>query len=267
MDEDLRGVHLSAHVEHPGSLLANEEVVASDHLDLNALNVALCDGGGSVVTGGVKEGEEAKHLPVSLAVLAVTLCNGDSERPESTVGELDHLVVDSIGDLFHLAVPLEDNLRGALEDPDRGAVRAEDSGAGELVDGVEGDELGGLVGLELLLVLVGMVEDHINRLLSHNVGGEGAVLENGLNGGALADRVDRVVLNGELVLCERASLIRAEDVHASHLLDGRHTGDNGSLLGELEGSKGEGDGKDGGHGNGDSSNNDNEHVSEGGAGL
>jgi hypothetical protein len=36
-NEDLGRVHLSAHTEHLGGFLADQQVITGDHLDLNAL--------------------------------------------------------------------------------------------------------------------------------------------------------------------------------------------------------------------------------------
>ncbi len=52
-----------------------------------------------------------------------------------------------------------------------------------------------------------------------------------------------------------------------HFLNSGHTGYNGSLLGQLEGSQGQGDVQHGGHGNRNSAHNDDKHVGESGASI
>ena len=60
-------------------------------------------------------------------------------------------------------------------------------------------------------------------------------------------------------------LVGAEDVHAGHLLDGGHAGNDGALLGELEGAERERDGEDGRHRDGDAAHHDHQHVGQRGA--
>ena len=40
LDEGFGGVHLNAHAQHLGGLLADQQVVTGDHLDLNTLQAA-----------------------------------------------------------------------------------------------------------------------------------------------------------------------------------------------------------------------------------
>ena len=57
-------------------------------------------------------------------------------------------------------------------------------------------------------------------------------------------------------------LVRAQDVHARHLLDCRHARHDGALLGQLVGAQGKGHRQHGGHGDGDSSHDDHQHVGQ-----
>ena len=66
---------------------------------------------------------------------------------------------------------------------------------------------------------------------------------------------------------QRARLVRAQDVHAGHLLDGAHARDNGAVLGELPRAERERDRQHGRHRDGDAADDDDEDVGHGRAHL
>mmetsp|Transcript_24189 Transcript_24189/g.43301 ORF Transcript_24189/g.43301 Transcript_24189/m.43301 type:complete len:828 (+) Transcript_24189:888-3371(+) len=265
LDEDLRGEHDLSHSKLTGSLLTNQKMITSNHLDANALMTAVINGGLGIVARRVEHRNAGKHGEVTVTITTVTLSKGDTKGTETTVSELKHLVVNGISDLVLVNGLVKDDLGGTLHDTDGlTSCSLNNSGTGELIGGVEGDKPNSLVVGELVLLGVAVVKNHINGLLSDNVGGESSVLH-AFKDSKAAGGVDGRNINRELVKGKSTGLIRAENIHASHLLDGRHTSDNGTLLGEGGSTKSESDRQDSRHSNGDTTDKDNQTVGEGGA--
>ena len=60
------GVHVGAHAQLLGGLLADEELVAGDHLDLDALLNALLDGLLGVVSRRVEQRQQHHKVPLGV---------------------------------------------------------------------------------------------------------------------------------------------------------------------------------------------------------
>ena len=71
LDQDLCGVHVGAHAQLAGDLLADEQLVARHHLDADALLQAAGDGVLGVVAGGVEQGQQAHKHPAGVFLHAV----------------------------------------------------------------------------------------------------------------------------------------------------------------------------------------------------
>mmetsp|Transcript_13068 Transcript_13068/g.37678 ORF Transcript_13068/g.37678 Transcript_13068/m.37678 type:complete len:350 (+) Transcript_13068:3190-4239(+) len=177
------------------------------------------------------------------------------------------VLVDFLGavflDFLRVLASAHDDLRSTLHDLDvlAGAVLDEMSHR-VLVDRVERNELlQGVVFLDEMAVGVRLEQHHVNGLLRDGVGRQSTVLEHILNG-ELASRVTGGNIDRQLVQGQGSRLVRAQNVHARHLLDCRHTRDDGPVLCELECTQGQCHGENGGHGNGNTSNDNDEDVGQ-----
>jgi hypothetical protein len=241
-------VDVGAETELARSLTSNADGITSKHLDGQTERLSLVDGAGSVVTRGVGAGHDAKNLPGALTTLA-----GDTERAETTGGELGNLVlvglVDLLGDGVVLLDGLENEQRGTLDADNALALGRLDNGGDLLGDGVEGVELEDLVLAEDTLgagvVLQGLEEglvDGIHTLLLAR-GGQ-ARSEHEVLGVDTGDGVG--LRQRELVLGQGTGLVGAENLDTSQRLDGGQLLDDGLLLGEVGGTDSHGGGDDGG---------------------
>ncbi len=246
--EALGVVDVGAEAELAGSLAGNADGVTGKHLDGQAETLGLVDGAGGIVAGGVGAGHDAEDLPGALAALA-----GDTERAETTGGELGNLVlvglVNLVGDGVVLLDGLENEQRGTLDADDALALGGLDDGGDLLGDGVEGVEVEDLVlaehalgaGVVLQTLEEGLV-DGIHALLLARGGQAGS--EHEVLG---VDTGDGVGLGqGELVLGQSTGLVGAQNLDTSQRLDGGKLLDDGLLLGEVGGTDGHGGGDDGG---------------------
>ena len=246
--EALGVVDVGAEAELAGSLAGNADGVTGKHLDGQAETLGLVDGAGGIVAGGVGAGHDAEDLPGALAALA-----GDTERAETTGGELGNLVlvglVNLVGDGVVLLDGLENEQRGTLDADDALALWGLDDGGDLLGDGVEGVEVEDLVlaehalgaGVVLQTLEEGLV-DGIHALLLARGGQAGS--EHEVLG---VDTGDGVGLGqGELVLGQSTGLVGAQNLDTSQRLDGGKLLDDGLLLGEVGGTDGHGGGDDGG---------------------
>ena len=137
-------VHVGAHAEPPSGLLANGELIAGDHLDVDTEVERLANGLSTIMPWWVEEGEQAQELP--RRAITVLACLGhflsrNAQRPEPAFGEfVDHLV-----DLL-LGIPLEvakfnDLFRGALAGPEPLAAAVDVGNRRSLLDWIEGQEV------------------------------------------------------------------------------------------------------------------------------
>mmetsp|Transcript_11128 Transcript_11128/g.33364 ORF Transcript_11128/g.33364 Transcript_11128/m.33364 type:complete len:778 (+) Transcript_11128:428-2761(+) len=243
LEEGLGGVHVGAHAQLAGGLLANEQLVAGDHLDVDALLSAGLHGGLGVVARRVEQGQQAHELPSGVAAV-IALSHGEAQGAVATAGKLGDLALHVVLDVSHIVAIPEHHLGGTLHEAVRLAtlVVRQHGGDGVLVGGVERHELDLLVVVpQGLVAVVGLVHDDVNGLLRGDVGGQSAVLQGLLGGHALGHHDHVGLVDGELVESEGAGLVGAQNVHASHLLHGGHARHDGALLGKLEGAQGEGD--------------------------
>mmetsp|Transcript_21959 Transcript_21959/g.60786 ORF Transcript_21959/g.60786 Transcript_21959/m.60786 type:complete len:604 (-) Transcript_21959:770-2581(-) len=267
LDHDLTGEHLSAHAQHLGGFLPDKQVVTSDHLDLDALVLAVLDGLLGVVARGVKQRQQRQHLPLG-AIFAVAVCHSQAQRAEAAVCKFHHLLVHGGIQLGCIPRLGQHHLRRALqhaEHPAGGDLQARCDG--NLVIGVEGEVLGVLVvPLNCFPVWIRLPQHHIDGLLCDCVGRQGAHSHDLIHA-HVAHRHHHALVNGQLVQGEGAGFVRAQHIHACHLLYGAHTGDDGTLACKLVGTQGEGHGQHSGHGNGNTAHQHHQHIQQGGAAL
>mmetsp|Transcript_6324 Transcript_6324/g.19569 ORF Transcript_6324/g.19569 Transcript_6324/m.19569 type:complete len:426 (+) Transcript_6324:2041-3318(+) len=243
-------------------------MVASDHLDLDALHAAVLDRLRRVVARRVKQRKKAQHLPLSDAVLAVALGLGDAQRAVAAVGKLNHLGVHRVLDLLKIVRLFQHHLRRPLHDAENTAAGLLHNGrGGELVDGVERHKLDRLEALELVGLAVRVVQHHVDRLLGHRVGRQRAIHHHVLVRVAGRREVDARDVDRQLVQRQSARLVGAQDVHAGHLLDRRHARDDRALLGQRGRTQRERHRQHRGHRDWDAADEDDEHVDERGAAL
>lgn len=108
-DEALGVVDVGSHTELLAGFDSDGDGVTSKHLDLDTEVTGFVDGGSSVASGRVEHGEETEELP-----LAVFL-KSNSERSESTLGELEGLLAVNFGGLLVGLAESEDTIpRGEL---------------------------------------------------------------------------------------------------------------------------------------------------------
>jgi len=266
--QDTGRVHVVTHTKTTASLLSDSELVTSDHLDLDTESLSLVDGLLGVITGRIEDGEKTNKLEsvaLSLEVVTVDLLVGNSESTETTEGVLLNVGLETVLELFILvaSAKVDDDgghtLGNTLELAG-GLLTVGDLGT--LVNGVEGLEVEeGNSGTSAGGVPEGLDDGGVDGVLVLGTGGVGSEKDHILcREGAVG--LDSVAINGELVGGEGTSLVGAKDGDTSQLLNGRNTGDDGLVLGELLGTDGEGDGQDSGHGNGDTTNEEDEDVVE-----
>jgi hypothetical protein len=257
-------VDIGAETELARSLTGNANGVTSKHLDGQTENLGLVDGAGSIVTGRVRAGHDTENLPSTLTTLA-----GNTEGAETTGSEVGDAVlvglVNVIGDGVVLLDSLEHEKRGTLDADDALALGGLDDGLDLLGDGVKGVELDNLVlGQDTLgagIVLQGLEEslvDGIDTLLlagSSQASSKHQVIR--------LDTLNSVRLRqGELVLGQGTSLVRAENLNTSERLDGRQLLDDGLLLGKIGSTDSHGGGDDSGQTDGDTDDCDTEGEAE-----
>lgn len=241
-------VHVGAETELARGLTSDTDGITSKHLDGQTERLGLVDGAGSVVTRGVGAGHDAENLPGALTTLA-----GNTERAETTGGELGDLVlvglVNLLGDGVVLLDGLENEQRGTLDADDALALGRLDDGGDLLGDGVEGVEVEDLVLAKdtlgagvVLQALEESLVDGIHTLLlarGSKAGSEHEVLG--------VDTGDGVGLGErQLVLGQSTGLVRAQNLDTSERLDGGQLLDDGLLLGKVGGTDSHGGGDDGG---------------------
>ena len=256
--EALSVVDVGSETELAGRLTSDADGITSKHFDGETERLSLVNGAGGIVTRRVAAGHDSENLPLALTTLA-----SNTERTETTGGELGDLVLVGIVDLFGDGMVLLDRLenekRGTLDTGDALTLGRLDESHDFLADGVEGVELNDLVlGKDTLgagVVLEGLEErlvDGIHTLLlarGSQAGSQHEILgvDTG-NGVGLGQR--------ELVLGEGTGLVGAEDFDTSERLDGGKLLDDSLLLGEVGGTDSHGGGHDSGKTDRDTDNGD-----------
>ncbi|TLD21338.1 hypothetical protein PspLS_09068 [Pyricularia sp. CBS 133598] len=241
-------VDVGTKTELAGGLTGDADGITGKHLDGQTQVLGLVDGAGGIVAGRVRARHDTEDLPGTLTALA-----GDTERTETTGGELSNLVlvvlVNSLGDLVVLLDGLENEKRSTLDAGDDLTLRRLDNSGNLLGDGVEGVKLEDLVlgqgSLGAGVVLERLQEslvDGVHTLLlarSSETGSKHEVF--GLDTG------DGVGLRQrKLVLGESTSLVRAENLDTSKGLDSAELLHDSLLLGEVGGTDSHGGGNDSG---------------------
>jgi hypothetical protein len=258
------GVHVGAHAEPATGLLADGELVAGDHLHVDAQVERAADGLRAVVPRRVEQGQEANELPrVAGALLALLrhLLVRHAERPEAAVGVPVDQGMDLLLGLGAHVAELDDLLGSALANPVPVAVAVDVGDGRALLDRVEGEEVDLLDASAGLLGVGEHVDDAgVNGVLVLDAGGPRGVEEHHVPVDALGVHLDEGLVDGELVEGEGAGLVATEHVHAGHLLDGRHALRDGPLLRQAVGTDGHGDREHGGHGDGDAADEQDEEV-------
>ncbi|GKT86554.1 LOW QUALITY PROTEIN: hypothetical protein Ct61P_04404 [Colletotrichum tofieldiae] len=263
--ETLSVVDVGTKTELAGSLTSDTNGVTSQHLDGETERLGLVDSAGSVVTRGVRAGHDSEDLP---GAVVATLA-GNTERAETTGGELGNLVlvglVNLLGDLVVLLDGLEDEEGSTLDAGDALTGGGLDEGGDLLGDGVEGEELEDLV-LGQDRLGAGVVAQRLQESLVDGVhtlllaGSSQAGSEHEVLG---VDTGDGVGLGqGKLVLGEGTGLVGAENLDTSEGLNGGELLDNSLLLGEVGSTDSHGGGDDGGKTDGDTNNGNGEGEAE-----
>lgn len=193
-------VNLGTHGKHAASLLGDSDGVTSKHLDRETESLSLGDGLGGILTGRVEEGKHAEHLPGAIGLL-----DGDSERSETTAGELGGLLFEETLLLLGAVADGEDGVGGTLAASVLDTLVVADRGD-TLGDGVEGSELLGgpalrndLLGLGV--ALEGEDGDLVDRVEGLDVvaGSESSDGHHPVNVNALHDErlADRKLVSGK----------------------------------------------------------------------
>ncbi len=208
---------VGAELELTGNLLRDRLVIAGDHLDVDAHRFGCGDGGGTVVARRVEQRQEAEELPCAGRVRA-----RHAERAQALPGFRIDLCGNCLLSLPIQLAQIDDDLRRPLGDREGLAILL-DVGLGPLVDRVEGPEGLDLVGVERLHVRKAGEDGAVDGIGRIAFRGE---RRRGEQVGARDPGSRRRVAEGELVLGERAGLVRAQYVHARHLFDGDQTRDD-----------------------------------------
>ncbi|KAI6876686.1 plasma membrane H+-ATPase Pma1 [Hortaea werneckii] len=209
----VRVVDLGTKGKHLASLLGNGNSITSKHLDRDTKLLGLDDSLGSVLTGRVEHRKHTKEDP-RLVVLLVS----NTERTETTAGELSGLVLEEVGSLLGALGKVENSLGSTLGASEAVATESAD----------RSDTLGDRVERSELLGLPVVLED---------VTGLGVTLEG--ESGACHHPVDVLALSnvrladGELVGSKSTGLVRAQDVDTSKRLNGGQLLDDSLLLSQV----------------------------------
>jgi len=260
VDELGRVVNLGTKSKHLASLLGNSDSVTGKHLDGNTELLGFNDGLGSVLTRRVEHGKHTEKDP-GLVVLLV----GNTERAETTAGELSSLVSEEVGGLLVAVGQVKNSLGGTLGASVGVTTESADS-SNTLGDGVEGGEF---LGLPLVL---------------EDLTGFGVALEG--EDGNLVDGVERLdvvgrsesgdshhpvdvlalgderLTDGKLVSSESTGLVRAENINTSEGLNGGELLDDGLLLSKVGGTDSESGGGNDRKTDGDTDDQENQSVFE-----
>lgn len=237
VNELVRVVNLGTESQHLAGLLGDSDSVTSQHLDGKTKNLSFSDSRGGILTRRVEHRQHSKQLP-----WLVTLLDSDTQRSETTSGELGSLVLVEIGLLLGTLTKVENGLWSSL-------------GAGEsdtVLDTDSSDTLGNRVERSELLGLPAFLKDSA---------GSWVTLES--ENGNLVDWVERLdivgrsescnshhpvdidalsdkwLANGKLVGSERTSLVRAKNVDTGKRLNGGKLLYDGLLLGKVSSSDSE----------------------------
>ncbi|KAG6551255.1 hypothetical protein Mapa_007181 [Marchantia paleacea] len=251
-----RRVHVGPHAQSATRLLADGQLVTRDHLHAHSQADGPAYGLGAVVPGRVEERHQAAELPRparALLALLGDLLDRDGQRAQPALGEFVNHAVDSRGDLVAVAGQRQDLLGRALGGaPPLAVAEVHVGDGGALVRRVEGQEVQlADARPRLARVLQGPDDGRVDGVLVLGSGGASGVEDDGLLVHAGLEDLDQVLVDGELVERQGAGLVAAEDVHAGHLLDGRHALGDGALRREVVRADGHGDREHGGHGDGD----------------
>ena len=264
--EHLGRVHVVAEAEATSGLLCDSELVARDHLDFYAEPERIVDGLFGVLARRIEDGEQAdelKAVALRLMVLAVQLLVCNSECAQATRGKLFDVGLELVLDLLGLVAgaELDDDTGHALGDAlDLARRLLAICNFSTLVDGVERLEIEELdAGTGTGGVTDRADDTGIDGVLVLSAGGVCGEKHNVVGGEGTVSAHDALV-DGELVGCEGASLVGAQDGDTRQFLDGGDTGDNSLVLGELLGADCEGDGENRGHGNGDTADQEDKDV-------
>ncbi|GKT51544.1 uncharacterized protein ColSpa_11725 [Colletotrichum spaethianum] len=235
--ETLSVVNVGAETELAGSLTSDTDGITSQHLDGQTERLGLVDGAGGVVTGGVRAGHDSENLPGTV----VTTLAGNTERAETTGGELSNLVlvglVNLVGDGVVLLDGLEDEERGTLDTGDALTGGGLDEGSDLLGDRVEGEELDDLV----------LGEDRL---------GAGVVAQRLQE--SLVDGIHTLLLAGSSQAGSKHEVLGVDtgdgNLDTSKGLNSGKLLDNGLLLGKVGSTDSHGGGDDGGKTDGNTNN-------------
>ncbi|TLD30651.1 hypothetical protein PspLS_02350 [Pyricularia sp. CBS 133598] len=258
VEELVRVVNLGTHGKHAASLLGDSDGVTSKHLNGETESLSLSDGLGGVLTGRVEERKHAEHLPGAIGLL-----DGNSERTETTAGELGSLLLEETLLLLGAVADGKDGVGGTLAASVLDALKSADGGD-TLGDGVEGSELLGGPALRDYLLGLGVTLKGENGDLVDGVEGLDVVAgckssdsHHPVNVNTLHDEglTDRKLVSGQ-----GTSLVGAKNVDTGKRLDSRKLLDNSLLLGEVSGTHGEGSGGDDGQTDGDTDDKQNKNV-------
>ncbi len=211
--------NIGAEAELGGNLLGDGELVAGDHLDVDA---ELLGGGDHLLRirpRRVVERQHAEELPG-----AVTGGLGDTQRAEAALGEFVGRLVDVGAHRVRIGRQGQDHLHRALGDLEHAAVGRLDRRLGAFVHGVEGLEMLGLIVLQTGRILDAGDDGHVDGVLILRAGGERAI-EHEL---VAADFPEAIrIAKRQLVLGQRARLVGAQHVDAGQFLDRREPADDG----------------------------------------
>ena len=142
------------------------------------------------------------------------------------------------------------DLRRALGDPERRAIRSAHRGFGALADRIKRLEVGDLVAA-LIAGSQAAQDGHIHRVVVFSARCQCCAEEKLARIAALDD--ERVAQR-QLVLGQRAGLVRAKDIHARHFFDAGQPADHRLIFGQELGAHSHRDRQDRGHGHRHSSN-------------
>ena len=203
---------MRSHAELARRFAGDRRVIAGDHLHPHALGGDEIDRLLGIVARGVEHRQNAEQRPGR----AVVLGTGDRKRPIASRGEIVDGLLHAVGDVLCRLDEIDNRRRRPLGHDERLALRAGHGRGRALGHRVEGDILALLVSAKDGLILQRLDHRGVDRIAVFDLGGERAGENHVLRiFGGNQNRVAEL----ELVLCQRAGLVGAQDVDARHLLD------------------------------------------------
>ena len=243
---------VGAEPELTGGLARDGGVVSGHHLDAHALAFGLFDRRFGIIAGRIEHRQDAEERPCRAGVVGAR----DGEGAIASFGKIGDGLFNPGGHVGRRLREGDDRLRGAFGDRERRSLCVGNGRLRAFRYRIEWNEVGLTVGLQRVGVLERRDDRAVDGIAVVGFGGERAGEHDLLC--SLGRDQDRLA-HGELVLGQRAGLVRAQDIDAGHFLDGGEPRYDRLLLGQRERAQRHGDREHRGHRNRDRSNQQDQH--------